>query len=460
MIDQIQPDFNELFIYNIVLLLAYLWFLKKYLSNSFALLLITLFFGGLFMDFGNQLIGKIIFGTIKRSTIGTGIWQFITFIWTLYFYNKSKNQKNYYNNKTIKIAFYVYISYFIISTLFINHDSFGLIISELHKDVIPFLMFFVIARKMQNSSIAINLKLLFYRLLNAQIIFSIAKILILMRPYEGLVGSLTGIANGGPGTTLPLLGLIFIGINSKMDLKIKDIWLIIGLLLTGFLAGKRAVWLLFPILYLLLSLYVYRKRIIKKIIFATFFVVFFIYIGIRLMPSLNPDNEVWGSFDPEYAWNYGQKYSMGKENASDEIEEGTGRVGALVLAYNQITSDLPENSLFGYGISYLVVSQDNYYDSSHWWGIDHRGSITGILYKYFSIGLFGAIIYTILITLIISNVNNKKLKLVIILLVLFDFIFYNATIVNFPSLFTLLFFEMFFSTDEIKNNKNNIYKKL
>jgi hypothetical protein len=417
--------------------------------------MITLFFSGLFTDFINQLIGNIVFGSVKTTTIGSDILQIIMVVWAVRIYYKSNPIKKLNNHRLLTTIFLTYIAYFLIVSLFVNGDRISLTFAELYEDIMPFILFFILAKTMQFPYIGNNLNLLFFRLINAQILFSIVKIIVLMRPYEGLVGSITGITNGGPGTSLPLLGIIYIAINTKMSLRIKDVWMIFGLLLTGFLAGKRAVWLLFPVLYILLSIYVFHRRLLKNLVFAAVLVPLFVYTGLRLMPTLNPENEIWGSFDPEYAWNYGQKYSTGREDASDEIIEGTGRVGALVLALNKVITDSPDKTFFGYGLEHFVLTKTNYFDSNYWWGIDGRGSITGILYKYFSIGLIGVILYTIYIYIIlhITFVKNKRLKFVIILVVLFDYVFYNATIITFPSLFALLLFEMRYDTSLVEKRK-------
>jgi hypothetical protein len=444
--------YNQLLPYNLVLLIGYFWFFVKYKKSNFLLLIVTLFFAGLFKDFGDILLNTIIFGTTRQLNIGSVIFEIGTFIWAIIIFYRYYPSNILKRHNLLVFTFIAYCVWFLVVSLIINRDGLLLSVKEIAKDIIPFLLFFVLAKTMQSSSNVNTLNVLFFRLINAQIIFSLAKLFILNDYHEGLVGSLTGLFHGGPGTSFPLLGLIFIALNSKMNLKGKDLWMIIGLLLIGFLAGKRAVWLLFPVLYLLLSIYVYRRRFFKKMIFAAILVPVFFYVGLRLVPTLNPDDKIWGSFDPEYALNYGLEYSTGKKDRADEIEMGSGRVGALVLGLEQITAntDSPKNTLFGYGINYFRVPTIKYYDSDYWWGISSRGSITGILYKFFSIGLISTVLYVLYLLLLLSNVRNKRLRNVIILLVLFDFIFYNATIITFPSLFTLLIFEMFFENSTTK----------
>lgn len=436
--------FNELLIYNSFLLIGFLWFFAKYKKNSTILLLTTLVFGGLFMDLGNILIPRFIFGSIRHLYVGTLLWQVGTLVWSLKLFLRHSSLGIIKKNKLLVVLFLVYCLVFILSSIIINEDSILLSVRQLSKDLIPFFLYFVLSKLMQDHNYASKLNLFFFRLINAQIIFNIIKFLILIERHEGLVGSLTGIHHGGPGTSFPLLGLIFIAINSKMSLKKRDLWMILGLLFIGLMAGKRAVWLLFPALFFLLSLYVYRQNVMRKLITIAIFLPFVFYLGLRLTPSLNPENAVWGSFDPEYAWSFALRYSAGIEDDVGVAEIEAGRIGALVLAYEKIANSKGSKEinrvLWGYGHEYFVVHTQFYSDRDYWWGIGGRGSITEVLVKIFSIGLIAAILYITYIILMLSKTKNTKLKHVIIFLALFDFVFYNGTILTHPGLFALLLF--------------------
>ena len=447
----VLPIYSEILLYNLVLLVGFVWFFYKYNKSELLLLIIVLFFGGLFMDIGNQLIGKIIFGSVKRSRLGYLIWQIGTLLWVGRYFIFHYPIKMVKKNKNIVIIFILYCISNIISTLFFNGDKPIVVIQELSKDLIPFALFLILASKLRDSNSVMVLNTLLNRLIIAQIVFTIFKFIILFRPYEGLVGSITGLYNGGPGTSLPLLVLLLMALNTNMNLKKKHLLLIVGLLFIGFMAGKRAVWLLFPILYIILSIYTYRRNFAKKILYVVVLVPIFFYFGLRLMPTLNPENVVWGSFDPEYSLNYGLKYSTGKRDFNDAGEEGYGRVGALLLVYERLTSYsfYSKNTLFGYGFAYFSnVSKAEYFDPTHWWGISGRGSITGVLLKYFSIGLIATVFYFIYIVKLILTVKNKRLKYTFLGVVLFDFIFYNATIITIPSLFVLLIFEILYANTQ------------
>lgn len=400
------------------------------------------------MDLINIIIASFLLGGTKQLNIGTTIWQIGTLVWALILYFKYSPYKTALKKQVLTIVFISYCIVFLISSLIVNQDSIILAVRQLSKDIIPFVLFLVAAKVMQNHDHVKILNFLFLRLIIAQIVFNIVKLLIFTQTHEGLVGSLTGLHHGGPGTSFPLLGLIYIALNTKMSLKTKDVLMIAGLLFVGVMAGKRAVILIFPVLFFLLSIYVYRHHFAKKLIISLMAIPILFYLGLRITPSLNPEYRVWGSFDPEHAWNYTLRYSSGIESPGEEVVKGHGRIGALVLVYEQLkSSQRPEDiekTLFGYGHEYFVGVRDVYMDSDYWWGIRGRGAITEVLVKYFSTGLVATILYLTYILIMLSYVKNTRLKHVIIFTVLVDFILYNGTILTFPALFVMLIFGIFY----------------
>ena len=96
-----------------------------------------------------------------------------------------------------------------------------------------------------------------------------------------------------------------------MDIRNWKSWLFIaGLLLVGIATGKRAVILLFPLLFMVLSVYVCKKKYSNRIWMIVAAAPFLFYLGVRLTPTFNPENKVWGSFDLEYMMNYTENYAM------------------------------------------------------------------------------------------------------------------------------------------------------
>lgn len=445
---------NTLLIYNSALLIFYIWFLIKYRKNSTSMLIITLFFAGLFSDSRILLNSNFVFN----------IYKIVIFVWTIKLFSKHITNRYMLVYKNIMLTFAMFSLYFFIFSLFIHHDRIMLIISQWNKYSIPLMFIIILGNEMRDIRKVELFNKLFGTLILVQIILSILKLLLVQNYYEGLVGSITGYAGGGPGTSLPLLGLVWLMLNNKMNFKWRNLLYFVGLLFIGLVTGKRAVLLLFPILFgMLYMLSTENKNIFKslRIIFSILIIIPVItYLGFRLNPTLNPDNRIWGRFDIDYAWSYALQYSTGSTSNSEGIQKGSGRVGAVNLIWDEIVNSGNNKSIFllGNGLEYLAEdSFENYTNSNYFFGIDHRGSITGIIQFVLSIGLFGGVLFIVYLIVVISNlVNYKRLRYLLILLVLFDYIFYNSTIVQVPALTIILIFVMLLSQVKYDNRCNYI----
>lgn len=435
---------NIVYKYNIILVICYIWLFIRYRKNGLLIFIISLFFSGMFANFGE---------------IVNNIFKIICLLWSIILYVKYSSFVDRNKNIFLILFFIFYIIFFYFISLFFHNDSPVLVFSQSSKYIIPFLLLFVIMNFVRKGTPLEELNKLFKELIFVQIFLNIVKLYYIKEPYEGLVGSLTGIAGGAAGTSFPLLGLLWIAINTKMLIKNKQNWIILGLLFIGFMTGKRAIWLLFPILFVLLGLYVYRRKYGKKIIYTIFLVPLFIYIGLRLIPTLNPENKIWGRFDIKYAYNYGLEYSMGRKSRSDNISKGAGRVGAVALVADQLKNlnSYSKNTFFGYGNEYMIYADsEDYYNKNYYHGIDRRGSITGIIGMYFTIGIIGVILFLMYILSVVFLVENKRLRYIILLLVLFDFIFYVGTILTMQSMFVFLIFQIIYANYKEDNINTNI----
>ena len=79
------------------------------------------------------------------------------------------------------------------------------------------------------------------------------------------------------------------------------------------------------------------------------------YSSIRLMPSLNKERDVGGSFDMEYALNYSESYLTTGAGAVEQI----GRTEAPFYILNFLSDDNVYNFLLGYGAGHLIKSSFN-----------------------------------------------------------------------------------------------------
>lgn len=425
------------FAYTGVLLFSFLYlvFLKYYGKWNF-LFIIFLFWSGFFQDISELLLG---------NRLIANVYQIGMLSWSLFLLPRTNFEEICSRHKITTLLFLLYGIYFIFNSI-LHHDDLLIVISQYSKILIPVCFLFVLC-KMMDEGYHEKLFWLFWELVIFQIFFSILKLIILGGFIEGWVGSLSAIRGGACGTTLPLLGLFLFAI--KNDMKIRDkysVLFLIGLLIVGFAAGKRAVWLLFPILYFILSFYVFRHSLSNKLMVAVLILPVVIYVSLRLSPTLNPDNKVWGQFDPEYTYNYVMKYSAGIDNSHKETQQGVGRLGAVSWLNNRIAS-YDYVSLFGKGVEYIAVADhDDYSNQKYYQGIRSRGSITGIVSTFMMHGIIGVVLFVSFIVGLFSH-NRTRFGILLMLTILFDYIFYNASMINVMALFTLALFLSLYPTE-------------
>lgn len=438
---------NTVFIiYYSILTILYLWFLKRYRKNSFILLIVTLFFAGPFIFF----IPK-----------GAQLLRAITFVWAIYLFAKLRLWDLFYRFKWLYGAFVTFSLYFIYDTLFIIGDGIIDVFSQYSKYFIPFVCLLCIwyygAKDVRNIRV---LNQLFFELIFFQILATVLKLLLFKGQWwEGMVGTFVGVRGGGAGTSFPLVALAWVAINTNMEIKHWRSWLFMaGLLLIGIMAGKRAVIVLFPICFLILGIWVARRKYPKQIMYLLCLAPLFFYVGLRMTPSLNPENKRWGSFDPLYAWNYAMDYSMGKEDKYGERQIGNGRVGANTLLWKMMIDieSYTENSWRGYGVERIYSADyEQYRDREYNFGVNHRGSLTGIFMMYVAIGLIGVVFFLVYYFCLFQIIPYFRLRCVLLGMVMFDFIFYNSMSIREPPIAILMMFIIVYSY--LQYNKKGIF---
>lgn len=350
-------------------------------------------------------------------------------------------------------AFVIFSVYFIWVGFYMNDDTFLMIFSQYSKYYVPFAAMLVFGHyHHRNPAYIVYFNKFFGEFILIQIIFAIVKYSLLgFHHWEGMVGTFGPIRGGGSGTSFPLIALAWVLVNTNMDIRGWKSWVFVaGLLLIGIATGKRAVVVLYPAFFLLFAMFVSKKRYGKGVMIALAMLPLLFYVGLRLTPSLNPEKKVWGSFDPEYALNYAQDYSMGKKSKYGEGDraEGDGRVGANRLLWETITDyeNYTQETWTGYGLQRIVVNDLTQYSNRHYYfGINSRGSLTGFAMLFLSIGLIGLILFMVYYWFYFIHAKYWRLRFALYGIVMFDFIFYNAQTTQAPLLSILLIFVMYYS---------------
>ena len=424
-------------IYYISALIMMLWMMWQYRNSLFMILLLLLAFTGplsYFIPSGPQLV----------RVVTTALATYLLFVYRV---------TKYWNNlKWIIVLFMLLSLYFLWNSLIFWQNDAIFVLSQYSKYYIPFaclLIFNVWIKKNPNSYEYLNK--FFMNLLLIQVLFAILKTMLFgFSSYEGMVGTFGQPQGGGAGTSFPLVALALICMNTNMNIKGWKSWmLILGLLLIGIMTGKRAVVVLFPLFFVLFALFVARKKYPRMVMAVIVVAPLLFYFGLRLTPSLNPENKIWGSFDIDYALNYGKDYSMGEMDEDGNREKGVGRVGANLLMIDWIKdyNNYDVHSWFGHGAERIFTSNDyeDYYDKDYNFGINHRGSMTGIVMWYLAFGLIGLILFMLYYWFFFKIVKYLRLRLVLYGMVMFDFILYNAQMIREPFICVLLIFVIFYA---------------
>lgn len=425
-------------LYYLVATIFMLSFLWNYRQNLFALLLILLAFSGTIAYW------------ISR---GTQMMNIVTVLLSTYLFVQNKVWRVIPNVRYLILSFLVFSLYFVCDNLLVHNDSILFVFSQYSKYYVPFVSLLLFIYYAGKDVIYLRyFNKLIGRILLIQVCVSAYKFIVMGGHFwEGMVGTFGSVRGGGSGTGFPLVALCWVAINSNMDIRKLKSWLFIaGLLLLGIAAGKRAVILLFPILFMLLSVYVCKKRYSNRVWIIVAAAPLLFYFGVRLTPTFNPENKVWGSFDLEYMMNYTENYAMGEVDEGEEREHYTGRVGSALTFWN-IFTDVDNYSVqtwLGGGVERAYTSSEDreaYDQYGKEIGLNHRGDVTGILMLYLAIGVLGVLMFIVYYWFLFRLVRYKRLKLVLFALVMFDFIFYNSTMIRDPFVSMLMMFVIVYS---------------
>lgn len=420
---------GTLWMYNAALVVSLIYLLRKYRSEKIILFIVFLFWSGLFAD-----MGKTIQNVFKIATLGYAI---------LLLHSTYRESSVVHGYKRILICLSLYIIYVFTTGFVIHNDGILLMMSQLSKYIIPICLIPFFFNIVEDKESHIELNNVFGEILFIQIVLNIWKLIVIGHWYEGLVGSITGVSGGAVGTTLPLVGLCWICSHMSLSLNKRSIFYIAGLLFIGFMAGKRAVWLQFPILFVILSVFIERKNLRNKLIPIILLSPLLLYFGLRLSPTLNPENKVWGSFNPEYTLNYIMEYSGGTEKYDDNIVAGQGRLGANLLIYDMIFSSENESTwlLSGLGTKYIMAADsENYRDSNYYMGVSNRGALTGFAKTFLAYGIVGLLLFVIFLISVIMIIPDLRIRIIMGGMLLFDFFFYNSTMCSNIAIFTFFLY--------------------
>ena len=182
----------------------------------------------------------------------------------------------------------------------------------------------------------------------------------------------------------------------------KMLLLVLGFILFGMIGAKRALAFFFPVFFFVtLMLHSYFNKSLAKnarmLLMGSLLMPILFYAYCRINPSLNPEQEVGGSFDIEFILDYSKQYNNGTLTSDGD---GVGRSETIaVIAGNLVESDV-FTMLFGHGSGLLITSgfneiavSDDY--TQQRFGVGYGLGI-GLAWMLVQVGFVGAFLYFML----------------------------------------------------------------
>lgn len=341
----------------------------------------------------------------------------------------------------------------IVSTVLNGTSSiqFFLFFREYFEVIIFF--FLIINIRLSEKEIQFIVRLLIW-LFVSQIAANVIKLLILQDIVEPYIGTIA-VLGGSKTTVFALIGGSFCIVQYLITNKRVYLWGILGFITFSLLGGKRATILYFPVIYFVsYFIFQFKYSAKKEIVFKKLVVIFggiiiLFYATARVLPTLNPEKKIGGSFDLEYIVEYSKSYAT-----ADYINE-VGRSEAPVYLVLKALSDGYEKIAFGYGTGHLIKSGFNKETANltsdeitySKYGVGYAAR-TGFLQFFLQVGAIGVILMVLFLLVIIRIVWKMKTapvflrftSVLLVLVLLLDYFSYSCESLLFSAIGCSIFF--------------------
>jgi hypothetical protein len=211
---------------------------------------------------------------------------------------------------------------------------------------------------------------------------------------ESYIGTMS-IREGSLTTVAVLVAFSYLFATYLYKRQRRQLVLMLFFVIFGLAGEKRAIFVFLPpilVSIFLFQTYVRRINFVTVLRTSGMLVLVgsaLVYTIIRMNPTLNPDNRVWGEFDPLYTVDYVQRYSDRGTNLQD-----MSRIQSIKYLSGYITSQNPLVILFGEGAGKLSeASLDSDKNPIHYYyGIRYGGRM-GIAWVFLQIGVLGVSLF-------------------------------------------------------------------
>ena len=326
----------------------------------------------------------------------------------------------FYQFNKLKVPGLIYLLIFLLMSVisqFANNIPFILFFSFIRHYLIGIIFFYVILNLKFTEKDLISIWKLVTFLIIVQIPFAVFKLLTIGAAETPMIGSIANVG-GSISTILPMLGTVIFASFYFYYGSRKYLLIIIGLLFCGFVGLKRAISIYLPLTFIITYLsyhFLKKKKNIVSLLTSKTIVLIVIstpicfYLIVRLSPSLNMENKIWGSFDPGFTIEYMLSY----ETRSDYNEllanrlEGTGRFNAWQAAQSFIQKS--SYSVFqGIGPGYIESSVLGSSDKAlELMSLGYGVAMIGGIRIFLQIGIIGLIVYLLFHIQILIQIRRK-----------------------------------------------------
>jgi hypothetical protein len=158
---------------------------------------------------------------------------------------------------------------------------------------------------------------------------------------------------------------------------------------------------------------------------------------------------------------YTQKYSFGKTSETSNFQLGAGRGGATLLLWGKLINSQPFtfNDFWGFGLREIYTTDYDQFDNEKF-GVNGKGSVTGIFQSYIFSGYIGVFLTILFIISILGLIKEPRIRITIALLMFWDYLFYSGLILRSQALFIMLFFIIIYSNFQFEQKLYQKYSNI
>jgi len=433
-------------VYYILVFVGMLFAFLKVGINKLSILVLLIFWEGLFQYIGN-----------KTNTAIYDIYKIVVVLIAvgLSWSNISKFKLK--NDRYINLLFFLFSASFWITYFLYGGNIITILSQYLYKYGLILFLYHYFKDIEINKPKGLYVGKILLTVLLIQVSLSVVKVLFIgiqanIDVYEPIVGSISA-KGAGTAVVVPIMALIFYWTLKNRKFEKIDWCIALSFIIIAFASAKRQPIVFFPLILYLLFSYVQKGLRVSALVKFLPIVILLFIVGVKLNPSFNPDNKVWGRFDIGYITNYSSKYYFGtpdiNEVLSGNYDLSFGRGGGFVYYFQPAKLNLNtlEELLWGKGIYEVDIGARGRFTSTGHsdYGIEHSGLMGEAGAMLYSFGYLGTILMFLLAITIIRTLHDKRLAAVIIFYYLWDFLFYYNQVVYSSQSAVILLFIVFYS---------------